>query len=86
MNEEAAVVRFAETLGMQFGDVYFIQTEGQILNPHPHAYQRGDWELPGLHTDGYAVRREISGYAIAKIHSDDYERGATPDFRPYYGY
>ncbi|MCU1580014.1 MAG: hypothetical protein JWP19_2218 [Rhodoglobus sp.] len=83
MNEEEAVVRFARTLGMGVGDVYFIQTEGQINNPHAH--RRGDGSLMFLHTDGWAVRNDGLNYSIAKIHSDDFERGATPNWNTYYG-
>lgn len=81
MSEEEAVVSFARTLGMSYGDVYFIQTEGSINNPHAH--RKGD--LTWIHTDGWAVRNDGLNYSIAKIHSDDFERGAEPQWRTYYG-
>lgn len=83
MNEEEAIVRFARGLGMGTGDVYFIQTEGQIGNPHAH--RRGSSDLPFLHTDGWAVRNDGMTYSVAKIHSDDFERGAEPSWHTYYG-
>lgn len=81
MSEEEAVVRYARTLGMSVGDVYFIQTEGTINNPHHH--RKGD--TGSLHTDGWAVRNDGSTYSIAEIHSDDFESGAVPQWRTYYG-
>jgi hypothetical protein len=83
MNEEDAIVRFARTLGMSSGDIYFVQTEGQIGNPHAH--RRGDSGMIWIHTDGWAVRNDGFTYSIAKIHSDDFERGATPSWHTYYG-
>ena len=81
-SEEDSIISFARTLGMMNGDIYFIQTEGQISHPHFH---RGDPGLAWVHTDGYAVRNDGFNYSIAKIHSDDFERGAEPQWRTYYG-
>lgn len=66
----------AEKLNPSEGEVIFFQSEGQILNPHPHS--RSD--LGPWHTDAFAVRRRFGTLEVAKMHSDDYQRGADPDF------
>jgi hypothetical protein len=65
------------------GDIYLIQTEGAISNPHAH--RKGDSSWMWLHTDGWAVRNDGYTYSIAKIHSDDFERGVEPQWHTYYG-
>lgn len=69
----------AKTIYMSNGDIAFIQSDGQIRNPHQHG--RNDPFAP--HVDGWAVRYEFGSYEAAKIHSDDFERGVTPDFRAF---
>lgn len=66
----------AERLDPSEGEVIFFQSEGQILNPHPHG--RND-ALP-WHVDAFACRRRFGQIEIAKIHSDDWERGAEPNW------
>lgn len=85
VSEKEAVVRFAETLGMSIGDVYFIYTPSSFVGHSHRAVRRGDRVEHGYHHyDGWAVRRDSFGYEIAKIHSDDFERGVTPSFQRYY--
>lgn len=80
-SEKEAVVEFAKGLGMSAGDVYFIYTEASFMGHSHTAKKRG--ELTYTHHDGWAVRYDGLSYSIAKIHSDDFERGSTPLFQTY---
>ena len=82
ISEKEAVIDFAKTLEMSYGDVYFIFTDASMFGHTHTAKKRG--ELSYEHTDGWAVRNDGLTYSIAKIHSDDFERGVTPNFQTYY--
>ena len=75
MNKQQAL-EIAERLDPRGGEVIFFQSEGQILHPHPHG--RND-PLP-YHTDAFACRRNYGSIEVAKIHSDDWETGAEPNW------
>jgi hypothetical protein len=85
LSEKEAVINFARTLGMSTGDIYFIYTESSFMGHGHKAVKEGERIEPGYHHhDGWAVRYDGFSYSIAKIHSDDFERGATPYFEIYY--
>lgn len=84
-SEKEAVINFAKTLNMSMGDVYFIYTESSFMGHSHKAVRQGQSVEPGYHHyDGWAVRNDGFNYSIAKIHSDDFERGITPNFQTYY--
>lgn len=79
MNRDQAE-QVARHLDPSEGEVIFFQSDGQIL--HPHAHNRSD--LSPFHMDAYACTKEWGQIKVAKIHSDDYERGVEPDFSAFW--
>ncbi|MFG3557136.1 hypothetical protein ACGGAQ_22390 [Micromonospora sp. NPDC047557] len=66
MNERQAI-EYAQQIGVAPGDHIFLQSEGQIMNPHPHS--RND--TGPHHVDGWRVENIGGQYHASKIHSDD---------------
>lgn len=66
----------AKRLDPSEGETMFFQSDGQIL--HPHAHGKND-PLP-WHVDAFACRKRLGSIEIAKIHSDDWETGAEPNW------
>jgi hypothetical protein len=75
VNQQQAM-QIAERLDPSEGEVIFFTNDGMIFNPHSHS----GLDLGPLHTDAYACRRQFGTIQVAKIHSDDFECGAEPDW------
>jgi hypothetical protein len=66
VNERQAL-EAAEQIGIAEGDHIFLQSEGQIENPHLHAGQTSG----EAHVDGWRVENRGGLLVAEKIHSDD---------------
>ena len=75
MNYSQAM-QIAEQLNPSEGEVIFFLNDGMMI-PHPHSKN----DLGPFHTDAFACTRQLGSIQVAKIHSDDLERGADPDWR-----
>ncbi len=63
--DEYDAKRYAEQIGVASGDHIFLQSDGQIMNPHP----------PNNHVDGWKVSNIGGTYVAEKIHSQPYKNG-----------